>query len=199
MASARQNRMIRGRSLWKPRISLKRTSSRWVSLRRRRETMFSNTEVSTVNWELHLYLLYTASLLLFESRSNRAASLFFAAMQKEQDAFCAFLATFELEHPIHSLSDLRDGTTLFEFPQIVYAAPSLSLSYCHLCLTASLQRCRILPSAVPGGVAHSRQLGSAILVPQAAIPTCDTVPLRYPSSVDQVTRGPRPPSNGSRS
>ena len=38
----------------------------------------------------------------------------------------ALLATFELEHAIHSLHDLRNGTTLFEFPQIVYAAPSLS-------------------------------------------------------------------------
>ena len=51
----------------------------------------------------------------------------------------AFLAAFELEHPIHSLPDLRNGTTLFEFPQIVYAAPSLSLS--PIVVSVSLPAC----------------------------------------------------------
>ncbi|KAH8108457.1 HOOK-domain-containing protein [Phellopilus nigrolimitatus] len=44
-----------------------------------------------------------------------------AESQKEQDAFFALLATFELSRPIVSLSDLCDGTPLFEILQVVDA------------------------------------------------------------------------------
>lgn len=38
---------------------------------------------------------------------------------KEQSAFLAFLATFDLARPVLSLSDLTDGTALYELLQVV--------------------------------------------------------------------------------
>lgn len=53
--------------------------------------------------------------------------------QREQDAFFAFLATFELERPVVSVSDLSDGEPLFEVLQVVYV--TMSTLAC-ACLTA---------------------------------------------------------------
>ena len=38
---------------------------------------------------------------------------------KEQTAFLAFLATFDLSRPVLSLADLNDGTALCEMLQVV--------------------------------------------------------------------------------
>ena len=47
-------------------------------------------------------------------------------MDKETDAILAFLVTFNLSNPILSLSDLSDGSALFEVLQVVYVIISIN-------------------------------------------------------------------------
>lgn len=52
-----------------------------------------------------------------------------ADQQREQDAFFAFFATFELERPVVSLSDISDGQPLFEVLQVVYVVNNFTRYY----------------------------------------------------------------------
>jgi hypothetical protein len=71
-----------------------------------------------------------------------------ADLQRESQAFLAWLATFDLSRPVTSLSDLSDGAALFDVLSLMY----VSLPYLTLIQSINIDAYDLVTPSISGTV-----------------------------------------------